>query len=152
VVHAGAVDVTVLGTAFEVTAREGNDTVVVRVRHGKVGVRVGELDTLVLTAGQEARWVRRTNVLERISTGPVERWADRIIQFNNAPLQQVVEELTAVYGARIELGSDNIAGCPLTASFGEENIDEIVRIIAGTFGLAVERTETNVYTLTGDGC
>lgn len=152
IVQAGAVDVTVLGTAFEVTAVEGNDTVRVRVRHGRVGVHVGELDTLILTAGQEARWVKRSNILERIGSGPVERWAGRIIQFNNAPLQQVVEELNEVYGTRIALGNDSIAGCPLTASFGDEPIDEIVRIIAGTFGFAVERTEANVFTLIGDGC
>lgn len=155
VVHTADLDVTVLGTAFDVTTFDGNDTVLVRVRHGKVGVALrsdGANDTLVLTAGQEARWVRGERLLERAVIGPVERWADKIIQFTNAPMQQVVEELNAAYGARITLGNDAIAGCPLTASFGDEPIEEIVRVIANTFGFEVEGGQDKTYTLTGDGC
>ncbi|MEO8067418.1 MAG: FecR domain-containing protein [Flavobacteriales bacterium] len=155
VVHTTDLDVTVLGTAFEVTAFDGNDTVLVRVRHGRVGVALrsdNANDTLVLSAGEEARWVRGERLLERAAIGPVERWADKIIQFTNAPMQRVVEELNDAYGARITLGNDAIAGCPLTASFGDEPIDEIVRVIANTFGFEVVGGQDKTYTLSGDGC
>ena len=158
VVHTTHVDVTVLGTAFEVTAFDGNDTVTVRVRHGKVRVAIRQAqgdsagDTLVLTAGEQTTWVRGDRLLEREVIGPVERWAGRIIQFNNAPLQQVVDELNSVYDSRIVLGTTAISGCPLTASFGEEPIDEIVRVIANTFGFEIIRNADGSFTLTGDGC
>ncbi len=158
VVHTTNIDVTVLGTAFEVTAFEGNDTVMVRVRHGKVLVTLSPTkgdkfqDSLFLTAGEQTTWVRGDRLLERNVIGPVERWAGRIIQFNNAPLHQVVDELNSVYDSRIVLGSAAISGCPLTASFGDEPIGEIVRVIANTFGLEVTQHPDGSLTLTGDGC
>jgi transmembrane sensor len=158
VVHTTTIDVTVMGTAFEVTAFDGNDTVMVRVRHGKVRVALRRAendsagDTLILAAGEQTIWVRGDRLLERDVIGPVERWAGRIIQFNNAPLQQVVDELNSVYDSRIVLGTAAISGCPLTASFGDEPIDEIVRVIANTFGLQITRNADGSFTLTGDGC
>lgn len=151
VVDAGVVSVTVLGTAFEVTHLEGNDTVTVRVHHGKVGVVHAGAEAVVLTAGEKAQWVKG-ELLVRSAVGPVERWADRIIQFNNAPLQQVVEELNAAYGVRIELGSEAILGCPLTATFGDEPIDQVVRVIANTFGFDVVSNGPEGWTINGEGC
>lgn len=151
VVDAGEVSVTVLGTAFEVTHREGSDTVTVRVHHGKVGVGHAGAEAVVLTAGEKAQWVKG-ELLVRSAVGPVERWADRIIQFSNAPLQQVVEELNAAYGVRIELGSEAILGCPLTATFGDEPVDQVVRVIANTFGFEVVSNGPQGWTINGEGC
>ncbi|MFZ1688797.1 MAG: FecR domain-containing protein, partial [Flavobacteriales bacterium] len=152
VVEAGDQEVTVLGTAFEVTQRAGNDSLVVRVRNGRVGVsQPNATHMTVLVGGERGVWVG-SNERERTETSPVERWAGRIIQFSNAPLQQVVEELNTLYDVHIELGSEAITACPLTASFGDEPIDEIIRVIAGTFGLEVARSPDGAFTLTGDGC
>lgn len=152
VVVAGDMEVTVLGTAFEVTRSEGNDTLTVRVHHGSVGVaRDVDAHSTVLKAGERAQWVRGV-LLERTVIGPVERWADRIIQFNNAPLQQVVEELNATYGVRIDLGSEAILGCPLTATFGDEPVDQVVRVIANTFGFDVVSNGPEGWTINGEGC
>ncbi|QQR86431.1 MAG: FecR domain-containing protein [Flavobacteriales bacterium] len=151
VVDAGGMSVTVLGTAFEVTHRDGNDTVTVRVHHGKVGVAHYGVEAVVLAAGEKAQWVKG-ELLVRSAIGPVERWADRIIQFNNAPLQQVVEELNAAYGVRIELGNEAILGCPLTATFGNEPVDQVVHVIANTFGFEVVSNGPEGWTINGEGC
>lgn len=152
VVDAGDMSVTVLGTAFEVTHYEGNDTVTVRVHHGKVGVApAGHTHAVVLGAGEKAQWVRGV-LLDRGAVGPVERWADRILQFNNAPLQQVVEELNIAYGVRIQLGNEAILGCPLTATFGDEPVDQVVRVIASTFGFEVIGNGPEGWTINGEGC
>jgi len=151
-VEAGDVLVTVLGTGFEVSEQDSAGTVLVRVRHGKVRVAT-ESDTVELTSGQHVRYNKRTHLLQREAAPPMERWGDRIIQFDRAPLVQVAEQLGALFHVRIELANPALARCELTASFDNESLDAVLRVIADTFGLQVDTAEDDGhYILDGDGC
>lgn len=150
-VDAGEVLVTVLGTAFEVSAHDSSAMVVVRVRHGRVRVQAGA-DTIVLNAGQHARYDKKRHFLERTVAPPSEVWGNRILQFEDAPLDQVVAQVERIYGVRIALGNPALARCTLTAEFDEEPVDRILRVIADTFGLDLQQQGDGTYTLDGDGC
>lgn len=150
-VEAGEVRVTVLGTGFEVTAYDTSDMVLVRVRHGRVRVEAAN-DTVVLDAGQHARFDKRRHFLEREAAPPMEIWGDRIIQFDRASLQQVADQLERIFQVKVQLGNEALTRCELTASFDNEPIETVLRVIADTFGLRVERPEPRRYLLIGDGC
>lgn len=151
-VEAGDVLVTVLGTGFEVSEQDSAGTVLVRVRHGKVRVAT-KGDTVELTSGEHVRYNKRTHLLQREVAPPMERWGDRIIQFDRAPLVQVAEQLGALFHVRIELANPALARCELTASFDNESLDAVLRVIADTFGLRVDTAEDDGhYILDGDGC
>ncbi|MBK6830836.1 MAG: DUF4974 domain-containing protein [Flavobacteriales bacterium] len=151
VIDAGDVEVTVLGTAFTVTAFDTAKSVIVRVREGRVQV-VGRSDTLVLTAGQRARFDKQRNVLEREVAPPAEVWGERIIQFEEAPLPDVVQQLEKLFPVRITLGNAALANCKLTASFEDEPIERILQVIAETYGLTITEQAPGAYVLMGDGC
>ncbi len=150
-VDAGDVQVTVLGTGFEVTAYDTSDHVLVRVRHGRVRVATAN-DTVVLEAGQHAHYDRQRHFLERVAAPPMEIWGERIIQFDRASLAQVADQLGRLFQVKVELGSDALSRCELTASFDNEPIDTVLRVISDTFGLRVERPDPRRYILVGDGC
>ncbi|MCW5898393.1 MAG: FecR domain-containing protein [Flavobacteriales bacterium] len=150
-VEAGDLLVTVLGTAFEVSAYDTSEFVQVRVRSGRVRVEAG-VETLELGAGEHARFNKERHFLERRPAPPAEVWGLRVLQFEGATLRQVADQLQRIYKVRISLRHDGIARCTLTAEFDDETIDTILGLIADTFSLQVERAPDGSYTLDGDGC
>lgn len=151
VVTAEGMTVTVLGTAFEVTAYDTATIMQVRVREGRVQVVVAA-DTVVLVAGEHVRFDRKRAVLEREAAGPVERWGMRILQFEQAPLALVAQQVHERYGVEIDLANEAIGRCALTATFEEEPVEMVLHVIAETFGLQVHVIGPGRYSLDGDGC
>jgi len=150
-VHAEDVLVTVLGTGFEVSAYDTSATVQVKVRHGHVRVQANDVE-LDLLAGDAATYDRATHRLTRMALPSSVVWGDRILQFEEAPMSEVVQRLETLYGVRIELSNSAIGTCRLTADFDNESIDRILGVIADTFGITVQKDASGHYTLNGDGC
>jgi transmembrane sensor len=151
VVRSGDLEVTVLGTGFEVTAYDTSNVWSVRVRHGRVRAEAGE-ERVELTAGERVRFDRKARVFVRNGPVTVEAWGERIVQFQNAPMSEVVAELQRIYHVRVGLSSKALARCRLTATFEGEPIDQVLRVIAGTFGMRVTKPAPDNYLLEGDGC
>ncbi len=149
-VEAGDVEVTVLGTAFEVSAYDTSDIVQVRVRSGRVRVEAGG-ETIELAAGEHAVFHKERHFLERRAAPPAEVWGIRILQFEGASLDQVATQLERIYKVRVTLRNDRIAACRLTAEFDDETISTIIGVIAETFSLDVQMLE-GTFILDGDGC
>ncbi len=151
IVRSGGLEVTVLGTGFEVSAYDTSTVWTVRVRHGRVRVEAGE-ERVELVAGERVHFDRGTGVFAREGPVTVEAWGDRIVQFQNAPMSEVVTELQRIYHVRIDLQNEAVGTCRLTATFENEPIDQVLGVIAGTFGLRVLRPAKDHYSLDGDGC
>jgi transmembrane sensor len=150
-VEAGPVQVAVLGTGFEVSAYDTAKVVRVAVRHGQVRVTAGK-DTLELLAGEVAGYERATGRLRRLALPSSLVWGDRIVQFKEAPLDEVAHRLESMYGVTIELAAPAISNCRLTADFDNEDIGRVLKVVAETFGLTLEQPEQGRYILEGDGC
>lgn len=151
VVATEAVTVTVLGTAFEVSAFDTSTSVLVRVRHGKVRVEA-EGDTVYLEAGGYARFNKTAHLLERLPAPPAAVFGDRIIQFQQAPMTAVVAQLEQLFKVRVQLAHEGLERCVLTATFEDEPIDYILRVIADTYGLTLTQGAPGTYLLDGPGC
>lgn len=151
IVRSGDLEVTVLGTGFEVNAYDTSKVWSVRVRHGRVRVDAGG-EQVELTAGDRVRFDRGTGAFAREGPVTVEAWGDRIVQFQNAPMSEVVVELQRIYHVRVDLSNEALAKCRLTATFEGEPIDQVLRVISGTFGLRVAKPAPDNYVLEGDGC
>ncbi|MBX2978823.1 MAG: FecR domain-containing protein [Flavobacteriales bacterium] len=151
VVSAGDVSVTVLGTAFEVSAYDSARTVLVRVRSGLVQVEA-KGERVLLSAGEHVLFDKERHILERKPAPPAEVWGLRMLHFEGATLAQVVAHLERIYKVRITLSSEGIASCRLTAEFDDEPIEAIMAVIAETFGFEVEHGSDGIYILKGDGC
>ena len=55
------------------------------------------------------------------------------------------------YGLTVEVSNIDVLNCNLTATFDHASEDEIVNMIAETFGLKVEK-HGRQFLLKGDGC
>ncbi len=156
-IHAGATDVRVLGTSFNLSTRGAR--VRVAVQTGKV--ELSERDSLqgqpraklLLTAGMAGSYDGSKKAL-RQEQGEVENdqfWRTGNLVFRDAPMARVVEQLNAVFADSIALSNPGLARCHLSTSFTRPSIDSVITVIAETFDLKVTHNG-NLYQLDGEPC
>ncbi len=133
--------VKVLGTSFNVIAKEGQN-VRVQVETGLVELSNPNADTNVIKIPAGA-----TGILE-ISTGRVYLehssfaddlfWMNKKLKFKKTPLPEVLKVLEKNYKVRFDSDLRELESCLLTARFEEESIENILQVIAVTFNLQFE--------------
>jgi len=123
-------DVTVLGTQFDVDAR--NSDVRLTVVEGKValaGARGGEAR---VERGQQARVVEGRLVPAVVSVPAARdsaRWVGRFLAFQGASLQEVGRELEQAYGVRVAIADPALPSQSVTAWFSDRPLEEVVRVV-----------------------
>ncbi len=146
-------EVTVVGTAFNVDNSSDSSYVVVSVEEGKVQLKSKD-QTLYLTAGQTASFSCKTNQMTRSQTpiNPnVAAYKDRRFVFEETPLSEVVTALSKAYATPILLKNSRLANCKLRVRYNNESLARIMELLAETFTLRIEKKE-GIYYLDGNGC
>jgi ferric-dicitrate binding protein FerR (iron transport regulator) len=154
VIEARELEIRVLGTAFNVDNLSDDNTVRVQVTRGKVQLRSGSQQVL-LTAGQQATFDRRTGQISAISTldnPTVATWRDGRFNFEDTPLSEVVAQLEQAYGVRIVLKNNVLEKCRVQSRYkNDEPLERILELLCDTFSLTYEQRD-GVYYLDGPGC
>ena len=147
--------VEVLGTSFNVRAYKENETIEVTVQSGMVSMtgRKSTEEQLVLQPGNTGLYNRSGRSLEFIGRADPNSiaWKTRELLFSETPLSEVVEVVSRVYGVSLQLGNEELADCPLTVSFSDQEFPAVLNVIQNTFDLQAERRGETIY-LTGPGC
>src|SRR5258706_9011310 len=140
-----------LGTAFVVTAYAGQFTTEVVVTEGRVSLSRAETTSPAVVLGLrdlgrfEARGpatVRRGVDVDRYLA-----WTQGVLAFDGTPLGEVMPALERWYNVEIRLSDSALAARRLTATFQTEPIDLVMKRIALTLGIRVERGEGSVFLL-----
>jgi ferric-dicitrate binding protein FerR (iron transport regulator) len=146
-VHTAGGDLTVLGTQFDVDARDRDVRLV--VVEGKValaGARGGETR---VGRGEEGRVVEG-HVLPTVVSVPAARdstrWVGRFLTFQNTPLPEVAYEIGQAYGVRVTLADSTLAGQTITNWFSDRPLDEVVRAVCSILAAecAVQGTQVTI--------
>lgn len=151
--------VRVLGTTFLVENEVDKNQTIVQVEEGKVLLSdeltnepTNDSSAVVLVAGKSGNINDEHKV--RVQTIDPQKAAfsfDQTIVFENTDLKSAVGLLSKLFGKEIQLGSDKIANCRLTATFRHQGLQEILQIIATTFNLDVKEVN-GVRIISGNGC
>ncbi|MBL7699612.1 MAG: FecR domain-containing protein [Chitinophagaceae bacterium] len=137
VVEVKSVKVTVVGTAFNI--RETDSSTDVMVESGIVKVESGNQEML-LNPGEKISVNKKSEPLI------VQKTNDKLYNFyvtkqfvcDNTPLWKLVQTLNEAYNANIEIADPQIAKLPLTTTFRNESLENILRVVSETFNLTVE--------------
>ncbi len=153
VIEVQQVQVTVVGTKFNIDNRSDPNWVIVSVVEGKVRVQSGN-QTEFLTAGEQARIDCQSGKFVKTQTKPSgneSAWANHQFKFEDVPLSEVIPLLEKSYNVKINLTNKDLENCHLSAPFNNEPIERIIVIIAETFSLEIRQIKGEYY-LDGQGC
>jgi ferric-dicitrate binding protein FerR (iron transport regulator) len=129
VVRTEAGDVTVLGTQFDLDARNADVRVV--VVEGKVALAAARGGEVRLTHGQEARIVEGQLQPTILLADPLasSRWVGHFLAFRDTPLSDVAREIGQAYGVKVTIADSTLAAHTVTDWFSDRSLDEVVRVV-----------------------
>lgn len=145
VIESGKSKITVLGTSFHVR-RDGTDTEVI-VASGAVKVSYSGQE-LVLKPNQMIVVSDTSNQKVRVDTVPDQLYRYYVHQeftFENTPLPRVFEILGKAYGKKFVIEDPKTKALTYTATFEQQNLNEIVDVILKTFDLKMSKKDDVYY-------
>lgn len=149
VVNAAGSRTTDLGTAFVLRAYPSEPRVLVVVTHGQValGSRApGAPAGRILAPGQAGRLAKGELVptVDAVDTTAYLGFLTGRLDFDNAPLSEVVAELGRWQAVPIRLADSTLARQTVTASFGAESMDEALGTLTTVLRLRASRRNGSV--------
>ncbi len=143
VVQLESVTVTVVGTAFNIN--ETKDATEVIVESGIVKVQSGA-DEVLLHPGEKIS-VRKNSRLpqpQKTKDQLYNYYVTKQFVCDDTPLWKLVEALNEAYNADIKIANDDVAKLPLTTTFQDEPLENILLVISETFNLTVEHKGNSI--------
>jgi len=142
IIRSGSAQVKVLGTSFEVDARN-SELVEVTVKTGKVelsDLADASLKTYIL-AGEKASLELNVGKISNIKNTDRNylAWKTQYLEFDQTELFEVARIIEKTYGAEITFSNNNLKNCRLTARFEKQPIDAVLHIIEATFNLKIQK-------------
>lgn len=135
-VKVGAATVQVLGTSFNV--REKDSVTIVTVETGRVAVRIGDQQQ-VIGAGEEVRISGGAAKVEPTADELYQYYRTRVFACHATPLGRLVQVLSEAYNTPIRIETPGAADLPLTATFQDASLDQVLDVATKTLGLSWSR-------------
>ncbi len=133
-----------VGTAFDVRAYPEEPAVRVVVMDGAVslGNAIPGRGTRHLLSSGMLGDVDRGGVTHVTAGVDVERyrtWISGRLTFHDTPLRDVARALSRWYDLDVQIADSSLGGRILTTTFGDEPIEEVLQVVAGTMDVRVQR-------------
>ncbi len=145
IVKTGRVDVTALGTSFDVSNFKNASQISVALKEGKVAVNANDRaikKRIVLKAGEEAVYDKAYPGELKIESkfDPKERlaWQRQVIYFKNAGMQEVINKLERFYGVDISTQGLKDKHWRLSGEYKGETLKNILESLSFNYGIGFE--------------
>jgi len=136
--------VQVLGTEFNVSAWPADESDEVVVARGKVSVQsaqTGVPGSVILTQGHETRIVdgKAPSIPRIVSIQKYSAWLQGQLMFENTPFRDVIKTLERQYDFKCSVRDSSLLAYRITASFKNETLGDILRLMSASMGAKYER-------------
>ncbi|OJV20154.1 MAG: hypothetical protein BGO21_12280 [Dyadobacter sp. 50-39] len=156
IVYAGELIAKVHGTSFSIKAVADEKDITVAVKTGKVSVSGGRATSpLLLTRNQQATFERAQARLVRSALKspvllniPIE---DLEFNYSETPASEVFDALGKAYGVNITFDRNSLAHCSITATLGDEPLENKLRWLCTILEANYTMKEDSI-TITGNPC
>ncbi|MEO8764423.1 MAG: FecR domain-containing protein [Ginsengibacter sp.] len=139
IIHVNDVTVRVTGTSFNIKNIHGNTEVIVETGV----VQVIKKNRMVELRPAEKILVKKedsTLVKENEAGNLYNYYRTKEFECDNTPLWRLVEVLNEAYDVNIVIGRNELRNLPLTTTFNNESLDNILGVIRQTFTISVTKT------------
>lgn len=154
-IKAGNSEVVVLGTAFNLRAYPHEDFMEVEVEEGKVAFSSEEGEQSVkLTANQKGIYLsKKEQIVVQKNTGlNTHAWRTRSLHFRDTPMDLVILDIARFYDVEINLENAENSSCGLTATFEEEQLDNVLEVIKLALDVEITTLTTGAIVVKVGGC
>ena len=130
VVTAGDVDVTCLGTSFDVRNYADEKNTAVVLAEGKVRVSTAEAD-LTMEPDSRVLYNRSTKTLSKrsVPSNDYTCWMSGEVRYNNQSLEQIAAELSRNYNIEVVITSDELKQERFTGYLGRSSLRNILDVL-----------------------
>ncbi len=148
VVHTNDLDVTVLGTQFNINNR--GDQVRVVLNSGKVKVNVAHAATkneIFMEPGEMVAYDthRKTIGKEIVDPKVYSSWRDNYLVFDDAPLHEVAEALENTYGLKITFENETLGQEIIRGTVPSDDIEILLESLSQIFDLKITRENNKIF-------
>ena len=125
-------EISVLGTSFNVNARE--NSCVTTLGEGRVRMKHGAKDSVELCAGQQALVTGAEKIrVQEVDTRYYTSWMNNMFAFRETPLREIATVLEDWYECKCRFESSALENIPYTTMVERySDIDSVLQILAGT--------------------
>jgi len=155
IVDAGKLKIEVVGTSFNVNAKNPEGDVEVTVESGIVLIYAKEdkSDSVMLHAGDKANFNNKKKDIQKKQNDNVNylAWKTKKLVFEKTKLQDIVKILNKTYDAHIVIKNPSLKKCTLTNDFNDQSLESILIVLKATLDIQIKK-KGNVYEISGEGC
>ncbi|MBS1771913.1 MAG: FecR domain-containing protein [Bacteroidetes bacterium] len=138
IIHANEADIRVVGTSFNVKSNAEVTEVI---------VETGIVEVRKKTKMVQLKPKQKSVVKKNVEAPSKEASEDELYNYyrtkefvcNGTPLYRLIEVLNEAYDAHIIINNEKIKDLPLTTTFHNESLDDILEVISGTFNITIEK-------------
>ena len=140
VISVNDVEVTVVGTSFNIKSENGNTEVIVETGTVRV-TKAGK--TVELVAGEKIMLSANDSsaAKEPVTDKLYNYYRSKVFVCDNTPLWKLVQVINEAYDAKISIGRKELYNMPLTAPFNNESLDQVLEIIHLTLEIDVVKKD-----------
>ena len=137
--------VTVVGTEFNVWARDEKTRVIVKEGKVKLGQTFGE--EINLSEGELSTVIKNSDPAqpEKVDTKYLLGWLDEKLVFSKTPLGEIARELERYYSIQIKIEDGRLINKYLTGMFSNTDIDSVMEMICLALDLEFEFKDQNYF-------
>lgn len=151
----GEITTTVLGTAFNVKAYEGQAEIKVTVSRGKVRVSDEERTLAIITPDQQIAINTVTDdvVQREVKAEIAEEWKSDYLILDDVTFEQAAETIAAKYNVKITVTNDELKKCRISATFLErESLTQVLTVVTTVVDASYEIAPDGYVIIEGKGC
>ncbi|AXB58534.1 FecR family protein [Flavobacterium fluviale] len=155
IVHTGKIQTRVLGTAFNINAKNSSSNIEVTVARGKVQVGDTQKVYAVITPNQQIKVNKTTLSFEQntINAAIVTEWKSNYLILDDINMTEAAALISHKYKVQILIQNEKIKNCRITASFlNEEDLDHVLKVISSVLETDYHYDKAGAVILDGKGC
>lgn len=133
IVTTACMDIKVLGTSFNVSVYEDEETVHTTLVKGSVEVQTAQQEAMMLKPGEQACLAGNRMTVKAVNTRQFTSWIDGKFMFCNTTLEEISKQISRWYDVDIFFSSEQIKTiCFTGAILRFEPLEELIRMIENT--------------------